>query len=95
VFFSLIHRCHSISFTRAQGIPKYKIGFGRGERWESWGQIGLRGVGVTVSVTGGWGGGEQPSLAVMFVGGSEGGGREEGERGIWGWAGAVFVSGLR
>jgi hypothetical protein len=29
VFFPLIHRSHSISFTRAQGIPKYKIGFGR------------------------------------------------------------------
>ena len=28
-FFFLIHRSHSISFTRAQGIPKYKIGFGR------------------------------------------------------------------
>ncbi len=28
-FFFLIHRFHSISFTRAQGIPKYKIGFGR------------------------------------------------------------------
>ena len=28
VFF-LIHRSHSISFTRAQGIPRYKIGFGR------------------------------------------------------------------
>jgi hypothetical protein len=26
--FFLIHRSHSISFTRAQGIPKYKIGFG-------------------------------------------------------------------
>jgi hypothetical protein len=25
--FFLIHRFHSISFTRAQGIPKYKIGF--------------------------------------------------------------------
>jgi hypothetical protein len=36
VFFSLIHRSHSISFTRAQGIPKYKIGFGRGKGWESW-----------------------------------------------------------
>ena len=23
------HRSHSIRFTRAQGIPKYKIGFGR------------------------------------------------------------------
>ncbi len=29
VVFFLIHRSHSISFTRAQGIPKYKIGFGR------------------------------------------------------------------
>jgi hypothetical protein len=29
--FSLIHRSHSISFTRAQGIPKYKIGFARGK----------------------------------------------------------------
>ena len=27
VFYFLIHRFHSISFTRAQGIPKYKIGF--------------------------------------------------------------------
>ncbi len=26
-FFPLIHRSHSISFTRAQGIPKYNIGF--------------------------------------------------------------------
>ena len=31
VGFFLIHRSHSISFTRAQGIPKYKIGFGREE----------------------------------------------------------------
>jgi hypothetical protein len=38
--FSLIHRSHSISFARAQGIPKYKIGFGRGKGWESWGKIG-------------------------------------------------------
>ncbi len=38
--FSLTHRSHSISFTRAQGIPKYKIGFGEGEGWESWGEIG-------------------------------------------------------
>jgi hypothetical protein len=51
--FFLIHRLHSISFTRAQGIPKYKIGFGRGkdgrvgERLVEWG-----GVGVTVPVTG-------------------------------------------
>ena len=29
-FFLLIHRSHSIRFTRAQGIPKYMIGFGRG-----------------------------------------------------------------
>ncbi len=28
-YFFLIPRLHSISFTRAQGIPKYKIGFGR------------------------------------------------------------------
>jgi hypothetical protein len=35
-----MHRSHSISFTRAQGIPKYKIGFGRGKGWESWGSIG-------------------------------------------------------
>ena len=27
--FFLVHRSHSISFTRAQGIPKYKIRFGR------------------------------------------------------------------
>ncbi len=27
--FFLIHRSHSISFTRAQGIPKYSIGFGK------------------------------------------------------------------
>jgi hypothetical protein len=37
VFF-LIHRFHSISFTRAQGIPKYKIGFGR----EKDGRVGER-----------------------------------------------------
>ena len=35
-----IHRSHSLSFTRAQGIPKYKIGFGRGRGWESWGKFG-------------------------------------------------------
>jgi hypothetical protein len=29
--FFLIHRSHSISFTRAQGIPKHKIGFARGK----------------------------------------------------------------
>jgi hypothetical protein len=28
-FFFLFHWSHSISFTRAQGIPKCKIGFGR------------------------------------------------------------------
>jgi hypothetical protein len=36
--FFLIHRFHSISFTRAQGIPKYKIGFGR----EKDGRVGER-----------------------------------------------------
>jgi hypothetical protein len=36
----LIRRSHSISFPIAQGIPKYKIGFGRGKGWESWGKIG-------------------------------------------------------
>ena len=35
-FFFLVRRSHSIIFTRAQGIPKYKIGFGRGRVWESW-----------------------------------------------------------
>ena len=30
-FLSLTHRSHSISFTRAQGIPKYKIGVRRGK----------------------------------------------------------------
>jgi hypothetical protein len=41
--FFLIHRFHSISFTRAQGISKCKIGFGReqdgrvGERLVEWG----------------------------------------------------------
>ncbi len=39
-FCFLIHRSQSISFTRAQGIPKCKIGFGRGKGWESWGKIG-------------------------------------------------------
>jgi hypothetical protein len=38
IFFFLIHRSHSISFTRAQGIPKYKIGFGR----EKDGKVGER-----------------------------------------------------
>jgi len=37
-FFLLIHRFHSISFTRAQGIPKYKLGFGR----EKDGRVGER-----------------------------------------------------
>jgi hypothetical protein len=32
--FFLMHRSHSISFTRAQGIPEYNIGFGRGKGWE-------------------------------------------------------------
>ncbi len=40
LLFFLIHRFHSISFTRAQGIPEHKIGFGRGKGWESWGEIG-------------------------------------------------------
>ena len=40
-FFFLIHRSHSISFTRAHGIPKYKIGFARVKGWESWGKIGF------------------------------------------------------
>jgi acetoin utilization deacetylase AcuC-like enzyme len=40
VYFCPIHRFPSISFTRAQGIPKYKQGFGRGKGWESWGKIG-------------------------------------------------------
>ena len=33
IFFCLflMRRSHSITFTRAQGIPKYKIGFGRGK----------------------------------------------------------------
>jgi hypothetical protein len=31
MLFSLMHRSHSISFTRAQGIPKYKIGLGGGK----------------------------------------------------------------
>ena len=38
VFVFIIHRFHSISFTRAQGIPKYKIGFGR----EKDGRVGER-----------------------------------------------------
>jgi hypothetical protein len=44
-YFFLIHRSHSISFTRAQGIPKYKIGVWEGEGWESWGEIGRGGLG--------------------------------------------------
>ncbi len=28
-----MHRYPSISFTRAQGVPRYKIGFGRGKGW--------------------------------------------------------------
>jgi hypothetical protein len=31
---------HPISFTGAQGVPKYKIGYGRGKGWESWGRVG-------------------------------------------------------
>ncbi len=38
-FFPLIHRSHSISFTRAQGIPRYKIGLG-GKRMGELGEIG-------------------------------------------------------
>ena len=41
----LKHRFHSISFTRAQGIPKYKIGFGK----EKDGRVGeglVEGVGI-------------------------------------------------
>ena len=38
VFF-LMRRSHSIGFTKAQGIPKYKIGFGRGKGWEGWGYL--------------------------------------------------------
>jgi hypothetical protein len=57
VFFPLVRRSHSISFTRAQGIPKYTIGFGRGNGWVGRG-------GITGPVTGG---GELPSLAVMLA----------------------------
>jgi hypothetical protein len=39
-FFFLIHRFHSISFTRAQGIPKYKIGFGREKDVRVWERLG-------------------------------------------------------
>jgi hypothetical protein len=61
-FFFLIHRSHSISFTRAQGIPRYNIGIGR----EKDGRVGERlveGGGGHGARDGGWG--EQPSLAVM------------------------------
>jgi hypothetical protein len=51
-FFFRIHRSHSISFTRAQGIPKYKIGFGR----EKDGRVCV-GVSRVVVVGGGVGGG--------------------------------------
>jgi hypothetical protein len=44
----LAHRSHSISFTRAQGIPKYKLGFVREEGWESWECFVEEGGGVTV-----------------------------------------------
>jgi hypothetical protein len=60
----LVHRFHSISFTRAQGIPRYKIGFGR----EKDGKVGERlveGGGGHAARDGGWG--EQPSLAVMLA----------------------------
>jgi hypothetical protein len=50
-----IHRSHSISFTRDQGVPKYKIGFGRGEGMGELGKDWLRGMGVTMPVTGGGG----------------------------------------
>jgi hypothetical protein len=36
-------RSHSISFTGAQGVPKYKIGLGRGKG----GRVGVGLVGVT------------------------------------------------
>jgi hypothetical protein len=38
--FFLILRSHSTSFTGAQGVPKYKIGLGRGKGWKNWGRIG-------------------------------------------------------
>ena len=38
--FSHVRRSHSISFTRAQGIPKCKTGVGRGKGWERCGKIG-------------------------------------------------------
>jgi hypothetical protein len=49
-FFFLIHRSHSISFTRAQGIPKYKVGFGRGERMVELGKDWLIGEGGGVII---------------------------------------------
>ena len=45
--FSLIHRFHSIRFTTAQGIPKYKIGFGR-EKDGRVGGLGVWGAGAVV-----------------------------------------------
>jgi hypothetical protein len=44
--FFLIRRSHSISFT---SNPKYKVGFGRGKGWESWGNW-LRGGGGTLAL---------------------------------------------
>jgi hypothetical protein len=41
----LKRRSHSISFARAQGIPKYKIGFERGKGWEGWGKMPVTGGG--------------------------------------------------
>jgi hypothetical protein len=58
--FFLIHRFHSISVTRAQGIPKYKIGFGRGKDGRVGERLveGAQGGGGHVARDGGWG--EQP-----------------------------------
>ncbi len=53
VFFCVIHWFHSISFTRAQGIPKYKIGVGK----EKDGRVGERlveGGGGHGARDGGW-----------------------------------------
>ncbi len=53
-FLFFLHTSHSISFTRAQGIPKYKIGFGR----EKDGRVGERlveGGGGHGARDGGWG----------------------------------------
>ncbi len=60
--FFLIHRFHSISFARAQGIPKYKIGFGR----EKDGRVGERLVeeGGGHGARDGWWWWEQPSLGL-------------------------------